>query len=139
MPAERKHSVSRSFWRFFEIALFFLVSVLGYNFLAKTTSVNAKSKSREHSERGAPVERLCPGETVFAFFFPDMAPPACRKHCVTETHSNALSPGGIPAAIIFSSPKGRYALLEAQNPPSAAFSIPAFTPNLFQQKRVLII
>ncbi|WP_150132363.1 hypothetical protein [Prosthecochloris sp. GSB1] len=139
MPAERKHSVSRSFWRFFEIALFFLVSVLGYNFLAKTTSVNAKSKSREHSERGIPVKSFFPGEAVAKFFFQDTTSPSRRNRGITEIRGNTLSPGGMTASTVFSTAQGFRARPETQHLPRSVFSIPAFNPDLFQQKRVLII
>lgn len=51
MPALGKHNISRTLWRFLEIFLFFVVSVLGYNFLAKTSSFSAKSKSKETFSR----------------------------------------------------------------------------------------
>jgi len=41
-----KCNISRSVWRFFEILLFFVISVVGFNFCAKTTNLNAKLKSR---------------------------------------------------------------------------------------------
>jgi len=45
MQAGRRN-ISRSVWRFFEIALFFVISVVGFNFCAKTTNLNSKLKSR---------------------------------------------------------------------------------------------
>jgi hypothetical protein len=45
----RKHPIGRNILRVFEIALFFAISVLGYGLLVKTSSLNSKSKSREHA------------------------------------------------------------------------------------------
>ncbi|TNJ40008.1 hypothetical protein FGF66_01545 [Chlorobaculum thiosulfatiphilum] len=45
----RKHTVGRNILRVFEIALFFVVSVLGYGLMLKTSSFNGKSKSRVHT------------------------------------------------------------------------------------------
>ncbi len=56
MPASEKHTISRTLWRFLEISLFFAVSVLGYNFLAKTSSCNTKSKSKETFSRVVAVQ-----------------------------------------------------------------------------------
>jgi hypothetical protein len=41
-----RSNISRSVWRFFEIALFFAISVVGFNVCAKTTNLNSKLKSR---------------------------------------------------------------------------------------------
>lgn len=41
-----RSNISRSVWRFFEIALFFVISVVGFNVCAKTTNLNSKLKSR---------------------------------------------------------------------------------------------
>ncbi|NEX13788.1 MAG: hypothetical protein C1941_03690 [Prosthecochloris sp.] len=51
MALLEKHHISRNIWRFLEICLFFIISVLGYGFLAKTSICNAKSKSNEHASR----------------------------------------------------------------------------------------
>lgn len=56
MSVPDKHNISRTLWRIVEISLFFLVSVLGHNFLAKTSTFNAKSKSREHSSKVVAVQ-----------------------------------------------------------------------------------
>ena len=61
MSVPDKHNISRTLWRIVEISLFFLVSVLGHNFLAKTSTFNAKSKSREHSSKVVAVQ-CCFGE-----------------------------------------------------------------------------
>jgi hypothetical protein len=42
----RKHTVGRNILRVFEIALFFVISVLGYGLMVKASSFNAKSKTR---------------------------------------------------------------------------------------------
>ncbi|MCW8797287.1 MAG: hypothetical protein OQK67_09520 [Chlorobium sp.] len=51
MASPEKHHIVRRLLRFFEISLFFVISVLGYGFLAKTSSFNAKSKSNENASR----------------------------------------------------------------------------------------
>jgi len=45
----RKHTVGRNILRLFEIALFFAISVLGYGLLLKASSLNSKSKTRNHA------------------------------------------------------------------------------------------
>lgn len=50
MKARRK-SPARNLLRFFEIALFFAISVLGYGLLAKTSNSGSKTKSRTLSTR----------------------------------------------------------------------------------------
>jgi hypothetical protein len=50
MKARRKSPV-RNLLRFFEIALFFAISVLGYGLLAKTSTSGSKMKSRTLSTR----------------------------------------------------------------------------------------
>lgn len=42
----RKHTVGRNILRVFEIALFLVISVLGYGLMVKASSFNAKSKTR---------------------------------------------------------------------------------------------
>lgn len=42
----RTKNISRSIFRFCEIALFFVISVMGYGLLSKTASLNSKDKSR---------------------------------------------------------------------------------------------
>ena len=42
----RKPAVGRNILRVFEIALFFVISVLGYGLMVKASSFNAKSKTR---------------------------------------------------------------------------------------------
>ncbi len=51
MASPEKHHIVKRLLRFFKISLFFMISVLGYGFLAKTSSVNAKSKSNDYSSR----------------------------------------------------------------------------------------
>jgi hypothetical protein len=41
-----RHSVGRNFLRVFEIALFFVVSVLGYGLMMQASTFNARSKTR---------------------------------------------------------------------------------------------
>ena len=51
MASPEKQHIVRRLLRFFEISLFFLISVLGYGFLAKTSSFNTKSKSNDCSSK----------------------------------------------------------------------------------------
>jgi hypothetical protein len=52
----RKCNIFRNVWRFFEVFLFFAVSVVGFNLLVKTTSLNTKSKTNSLS-RGMVMSR----------------------------------------------------------------------------------
>ncbi|MBM3162985.1 MAG: hypothetical protein FJZ79_06660 [Chlorobi bacterium] len=59
--ASGRSNISRSIWRFFEIALFFVVSVVGFSMYAKTTTFNAKQKSRTLQQQGTGCPAtLCP-------------------------------------------------------------------------------
>jgi hypothetical protein len=71
----RPADITRNVLRFFEIALFFAVSVLGYSLLAKASTFSAKSKSRSHSvllqenpEKKGTVRELW----LMSYLFPDM-------------------------------------------------------------------
>ncbi|MBN1279975.1 MAG: hypothetical protein K9I59_08180 [Chlorobium sp.] len=48
--ASGRSNISRSVWRFFEILLFFVISVVGFNVYAKTSTLNSKLKSRTLQE-----------------------------------------------------------------------------------------
>lgn len=65
--ASGRSNISRSIWRFFEIALFFVVSVVGFSMYAKTTTLNAKQKSRALQQQGpdCPAELYSSGPTLF--------------------------------------------------------------------------
>ncbi len=127
MPAPRKHNISRNLWRFLEISLFFLVSVLGYNFLAKTSSFNAKSKSKEHSSRVAVVQNFF-DESVSALCSCHERSPACLSlHSKTSFYA-VFYHGPDRSSYIDTTP----ALLHTT-------SIFPFTVNLFQQNQVLIM
>ncbi len=136
MPAKRTHSVSRSFWRFFEISLFFLVSVLGYNFLAKATSVSAKSKSREHAERPGTIASL-PVEPSLELFFRDIAAPSCLQ--AVDCRESSQSPGKLFYAERFPILRRHADLYRLHAALRSGFTVPPCIPSLLQQKQVLII
>lgn len=138
MPAKRTHSVTRSFWRFFEISLFFLVSVLGYNFLAKATSINAKSKSREHAERSGTIVAL-PVELSLERFFSGIAAPSCPQPIVTDCHDSSLSPCKQFYAMRFPALQPHTDLFRLHATLRSNLVIPPCIPSLLQQKQVLII
>ena len=138
MSVKRRHSVSRSFWRFFEISLFFLVSVLGYNFLAKATSVNAKLKSREHAERSGTIASL-PVEPSLELFFPDTAARSCPQPIVTDCRESSLSPGKLFYAGQFPIPRLHTDPFRLHATLRSCFTVPPCIPSLLQQKQVLII
>jgi hypothetical protein len=128
MPVSGKYNISRTLWRFLEIILFFLVSVLGYSFLAKTSSFNAKSKSKEHSLR-----------VVISQSFSDKD--------VSSLYSYQTSPPAVYAFI--HSPPPFYAVFQRtteklprriRTVPVPTYKVPAFPKtNLFQQNQVFII
>jgi hypothetical protein len=61
----RTCNIARSLWRFIEVFLFFVVSVVGFNILFKTSSLNSKSKVKQLSEgMVAPRELSLPEVTM---------------------------------------------------------------------------
>lgn len=80
----RKFTVGRNLLRFFEIALFFAVSVLGYGLLFKTVTLQGKSKTRTHT--------------------PDAQHPLAGKNADPEQTSPELHPAS-PSERLFSQTK----------------------------------
>ena len=125
MSVPGKHNISRSLWRFLEISLFFLVSVLGYSFLAKTSTFNAKLKSKEHAT-GIVASKCSVYEDSL------LLSPTCEQQSLRHSHNPFYS-------IFHQVPEHStpYVLLKPVMA-NIAFSFP-FETNLFQQNPVLII
>ena len=128
MATPGKHNISRNLWRFLEISLFFLVSVLGHNVLAKTSSFNAKSKSKEHSSRVVTVQPFLDEDTLMLYSFQEQSADSKSFHTnkpfysVFHQQSGCFTPHfrAIPARVHIAS------------------SSP-FVTKLFLQNQVLII
>lgn len=130
MPVSGKCNISKTFWRFLEVFLFFFVSVLGYSFLAKTSSFNAKSKSKEHSLR-----------VVVTQCFSDKD--------VSTLYSSQTSTSSSSVCTFIHPPPPFYAIFQrtTERPPHRTrtlpvpmYNAPAFPKtNLFLQNQVLII
>lgn len=107
----RTKDIARSFWRFFEILLFFAVSVVGFGLLVKAAPSASKGK-----EKQASCSRMladAPHEAVASLLFhpdaakaqptADAAPPAFvtswHRHCATRlplpVHEAPLLPGAL--------------------------------------------
>ncbi len=129
MSAPVKQNISRSLWRFFEISLFFLVSVLGYNFLAKTTSFNAKSKSNEHA----------PGVVMVQSFFDEDASMLYLSSRF-QSSENPSSLNGTSFHTIFYQKSGSLTKhLPGNSTLSDRSSFIPFSSKLFLQNKVLLI
>ncbi|NTV97701.1 MAG: hypothetical protein HGA70_00860 [Chlorobiaceae bacterium] len=63
--AKSKCNIACSIWRSFEILLFFVISVVGFNVLLKTTSQNSRSKEKSQSEKTAVRCELSGSELTF--------------------------------------------------------------------------
>jgi len=136
----RKHSIARNILRVFEIAMFFAISVLGYGLLVKTSSLNSKSKSREHSlgvQQSLDLSGLDRELKVHSgiFRFPAADHPTISSSKIVRlflsNHSTVY--GAIPY------PDYRFSLHDSRplfigNPATAPLPI-----NLFQQNPVLLV
>ncbi len=128
MPSPVKHNISRTLWRFLEISLFFLVSVLGYSFLAKTTTCNAKSKSKENSSRIVAVQ---------CFFEDDIATLYFSQETPVSASSHFRS--ALPFYALFHHPPGRITS-NVQTTPALTYNAHRVPKtSLFLQNQVLII
>lgn len=65
--SRRKHNIVRSILRSFEVLLFFVISVVGFSALAKTTSFNSKTKVKSLSgyPAAASSDRTLPAAPLF--------------------------------------------------------------------------
>ncbi|WP_147269501.1 hypothetical protein [Prosthecochloris sp. ZM] len=129
MALSSRSNIVKNLWRFFEILFFFMVSVLGYTFLAKT-SVNAKSKSREHLSRPDCVERLY--DASVETLYPPFVHSGAWLHALSSKpdteHASSYS------AVI---PLFLPVIADSPAPPAAPNHLPA-PHNLFQQNPVLL-
>lgn len=127
----RKHTVGRNILRVFEIALFFVVSVLGYGLMVKASSFNAKSKTRVQTPGFQstldPKElNVLPGNQIFS-----------DKKAISASHS------GLTHAVDAFHALPTPAILTAAYDCSLQYhNAPDLTPlphNLLQQNPVLLI
>ncbi|WP_449258646.1 hypothetical protein [Chlorobium limicola] len=136
--ASGRSNISRSVWRFFEIALFFVVSVVGFSMYAKTATFNAKQKSRAQQQQGSgcPAELYSISLTLFHSPFQHAVP-------FIGNASSHDSASGIrfqhhhasPLCVI---PYPRHSSVYiSDHPISPVFT--AFPRNLLQQNPVLLI
>lgn len=126
MSVPGKHNISRSVWRFLEISLFFLVSVLGYSFLAKTSTFNAKSKSKELSSGIVAVQGCSAENTSMLFSF-------CEQSPASQTHNTPFYVALYQNPARFTS-HNKFIPEQARTAPVFPFAL-----NLFQQNQVLLI
>lgn len=107
LPMDKgKHNLVRSACRSLEVLLFFVISIVGFNLFAKTTSFNAKAKVKSLS--GSPVaprELSLPGRTVHGDLnhlcsllippqqqhSPSITVPCGDNHCSSALHHHDLS------------------------------------------------
>jgi hypothetical protein len=131
----RKKNITRDTLRFFEIALFFLVSIMGYSILAKTSGHNTKSKNKrdaagiQKSSEAAKYERGLFFETCIK----RLSVPAgnTRNHqTITDVHHLNLKFS--PSVHFIASPSD--ILLSSID----SCSRPPLPYNLFQQNPVLL-
>lgn len=131
----RKHTVGRNILRVFEIALFLVISVLGYGLMVKASSFNAKSKTRVQTPgfQSTPDQKgnnrelnVLPGNPIF----PD-------EMALSASHSGFVHP--VDASHALPSPM----ILTAAHDCSPQYhNAPDRTPlphNLLQQNPVLLI
>jgi len=90
--ASGRSNISRSVWRFFEIALFFVVSVVGFSMYAKTTTFNAKQKSRalQQQDMDCLAELYSVNQTLFHLSFQHTVPAFAGKSSEASPDSKLL-------------------------------------------------
>jgi hypothetical protein len=130
----RKHSVGRNILRVFEIALFFVISVLGYGLMMKASSFNARSKTRVQPGLQSPPDQqgnnrelsVIPGQLIFP-----------EETTISSSHS------GVVRAIEVFHTLQYAAILTVIHERSLRYQTnPGSTPfphNLLQQNPVLLI
>ncbi|ABL66303.1 conserved hypothetical protein [Chlorobium phaeobacteroides DSM 266] len=134
--APGKKNILRSFLRVFEILLFFVISVVGFNVLAKTASQNGKSKNRILSRNILRVNELASSELQHLSRSSDFF--ICEQTPVTQ-NSSALSfhaPVAISHYAYAALPINPLLSQEKHQCPDPFLDKPA---NLFQQNPVLLI
>jgi hypothetical protein len=63
--ANSRSNIACDLWRSFEILLFFVISVVGFNVFLKTTSQNSRAKEKSLSEKVAAHSELSGQELTF--------------------------------------------------------------------------
>ncbi|MBF0585792.1 hypothetical protein INT08_00710 [Prosthecochloris sp. N3] len=138
MPARGRRNISKNLWRFFEIALFFAVSVVGFNVLAKT-SVSGKTKSREHSSREQLVERLSMTRVESLFLPATFTTGNMQSVATSRSGQHSREPAGPLHAMFFAArPAACIPIPAVISPPSPFHAHLQLPPNLLQQNRVLL-
>lgn len=138
----RKHNIVRSILRSFEVLLFFVISVVGFSALAKTTSLNSKTKVKSLSgSPAASCDRIFPAATLSlndafdrlnGFFSSGQKKSTSSYTCGSGfTAFSALLPHLRPGLLHCNPDLKKY-------DPSALSPLPV-KDNLFQQNPVLLI
>lgn len=136
--ASGRSNISRSVWRFFEIALFFVVSVVGFSMYAKTATFNSKQKSRVLQQQGSgcPAELYSISLTLFHSPFQHTIPFIGKASSHDSTAGTGIQHHhASPLCVIPYPPHSRVFI--SDNPSSPFFT--AFSRNLLQQNPVLLI
>jgi hypothetical protein len=135
-----KYNMIRGIWRSLEVLLFFVISVVGFNLFAKTTSFNTKTKARSLS--GSPVaprELSLPGITMHgelkhlcSLLIPPQQQhsPSITAHCEDNHYSSTLHHHHLSLSYSHTDQKQNH------QPLPSPLSKPG---NLFQQNSVLLI
>ncbi|NTU97699.1 MAG: hypothetical protein HGA62_07805 [Chlorobiaceae bacterium] len=137
--AKSKCNIACSIWRSFEILLFFVISVVGFNVLLKTTSQNSRSKEKSLSEKTAVLYEFSgPGLTFNGGLFHLNGYLAPRHH---DTPAQQAIPGSplCPVALHqlhFTDPLYTPSIDNAFLSGNLALPLPA---NLLQQNAVLLM
>ncbi len=129
MAVSAQGTIFKNLWRFLEILLFFIISVVGYSILAKT-SVSAKSKSRDQVSRMNCVEQFC-AEPLETFFLPFEHSGAWIHHLTSNTAFDT------PHALCDCPPLHLSLVTDSPAPQTIPHYLPA-PYNLFQHNPVLL-
>lgn len=135
---KRHCNIARNIWRSIEVFIFFVVSVVGFNLLVKTGSLNSKSKTNSLSEGiVASGDRSLPGISLPPGFGIDRLSGLLNASLGSE-RSHPSFPGFTSILQI------PYHTLQncIHIPNNRIFSTPSSLgkpSNLFQQNRILLI
>lgn len=133
-----KYNLIRSICRSLEVLLFFVISVVGFNLFAKTTSFNSKAKAKSLAGAPSPPELSVPDITLpcdlnhlYSFF---ILPQHQERSSTLSDHSHDH---------VFTSIRHHQLLpvpYSSSNQNSRPLSFPFSKPgNLFQQNPILLI
>ncbi|MBM3422847.1 MAG: hypothetical protein FJY09_06330 [Chlorobi bacterium] len=136
--ASGRSNISRSVWRFFEIALFFAVSVVGFSMYAKTATFNAKQKSRAQQQQGSgcPAELYSISLTLFHSPFQHAVPFTGKASSHDSAAATGLEFQHASHLCVIAYPHHSSVFI-SDIPSSPVFT--AFPRNLLQQNPVLLI